>query len=107
MKIIEINQDNFNDIIKNNDVVILEFYATWCNQCKALDHIINNLKNDYQDIIIGKINIDKEINITKMFKITNVPSLIKIINQKYDSSINGLKDEKDIELFIGTRRKNE
>ena len=58
---------------------IVDFYADWCNPCKMLAPILDELASEYQDqIIIYKVDVDKEKELARAFGISSVPSLLFI-----------------------------
>lgn len=95
--IIKVNKDNFEEIITKNKEIILDFWAPWCNQCKAMDVIIDEIIINYPNIVVGKINVDEEELLTDLFKVKELPHLIKIVDKKYVKALNGLHNEKIVE----------
>lgn len=55
---------------------LLHFTATWCNPCKQMEPIIKQFLDENPDIIYTKIDVDQNINITKMNNILSVPTFI-------------------------------
>lgn len=84
MKIEYLNKDNFDAFAFNNDkTVLIEFHADWCKYCKIIDKAIDSAKNeDFQDVVLGRIDIDEEPEITKKYNIEAVPTFMLIKNGK-------------------------
>ncbi len=82
--ILELTSKNFNDLIlKSPKLCLIDFWADWCNPCKAIIPIIDNIFKKYNDkIVIGKINIDSNINLTEEYSIQSIPTIIFIKNSK-------------------------
>ena len=57
---IKITKENFEQIIKDNKKVIIDFWADWCNPCVALGPILENVSKNYPDVVFGKVNVDEE-----------------------------------------------
>lgn len=58
---------------------IIDFYADWCGPCKAVAPILEELSNDYaDDIIIYKIDTEVERELSAMFGIRSIPSILFI-----------------------------
>ncbi|MGL5318285.1 MAG: thioredoxin [Bacteroidales bacterium] len=57
--------------------VLIDFYASWCGPCKAIAPILEELANEYGDsIYIYKINTEKERELSSVFGIRSIPSLL-------------------------------
>ena len=56
--------------------IIVDFYATWCNPCKAIAPILEEIKNEYGDKIdIYKVDVDDETELSSVFNIKGVPTI--------------------------------
>ncbi len=97
---IKITKENFEQIIKDNKKVIIDFWADWCNPCVALGPILENVSKNYPDIVFGKVNVDEESELATAFDITSIPYVVKIIDGKYSDSFLGLHNEEFVEKFF-------
>lgn len=77
-KAIEITDANFEEIVKNSDQpIMVDFWAEWCGPCKMLTPIVEELANDYEGkAIIGKLNVDDNMNISQQFGVRSIPTLL-------------------------------
>ncbi len=94
MSILEITSNNFQKEIENsNELILIEFYGTYCAPCKLLENEIKQL--DLSNIKICKINIDNELNLALKYGVMSVPSLIFINKNNILEKHNGFlkKDE--------------
>ncbi len=58
---------------------IVDFYATWCRPCKALSPVLDELAKEYEGkIIIYKVDVDKEPELSNVFGISSIPTLLFI-----------------------------
>jgi thioredoxin 1 len=75
---LELNTQNFADTIKNNDVVVVDFWAPWCGPCRMIAPIIEELAEEYKDkgVVIGKVNTDEAPEIAGQFGIRSIPTVI-------------------------------
>ena len=70
------NVKDFNEIIKSDKPILLDFYADWCGPCKALLPTVEKLADKYKDeFIIAKVNVDKNPELSQQFKIRSIPAL--------------------------------
>lgn len=67
----------FSDIIKNDKPILVDFYAKWCGPCKIVHPILEDLKKQLEtQLVILKIDVDKNPAVANQFKIQSVPSLM-------------------------------
>ena len=97
----EINKNNFNEILENNEIVIIDFWAPWCGPCRALGPVIEEVSEKYPNVYFGKVNVDNEEELASLFRVSSIPLVVKIKDRKVVDSFIGLKDRKFIEEFFG------
>lgn len=70
------------DQFASNGKVIIDFYADWCNPCKRMSPLIDNLAEIMPEFTFLKINRDIFLDLAKTFNITSIPTLIFLHNGK-------------------------
>lgn len=74
---ITITEENFDEVLKNNPVAMVDFGATWCGPCKALAPVVEEIANEYEGrAAVGKADVDQCPSITGRFRIRNVPTVL-------------------------------
>ena len=77
MAVIEINSDNFEaEILKQEGVAMVDFWATWCNPCMMLSPLVDEVAEETDVIKFCKINVDEEPDLASQFKVMTIPTLI-------------------------------
>ncbi|WP_244833320.1 thioredoxin [Clostridium sp. BJN0001] len=74
-----INSNDFNRVIKENRVVVIDFFATWCGPCKMLGPVLEDVHKDLAGKVgIYKVDIDKSPDMAAQFQIFSVPTMLII-----------------------------
>ena len=76
MKPIIINGSNFEEIKQGDKPILIDFYASWCGPCKMLSPIIDEIAEERNDIIVGKVNVDDEPELAEKFGVFSIPTLV-------------------------------
>jgi len=80
--ILEVNKNSFKDEVLGADKkVIVDFWATWCNPCKMMHPVLEELEKEVGDKIkICKINIDNDPELASKFGVMSIPTFIVFEN---------------------------
>lgn len=81
--------------------VILDFYATWCRPCKMLAPHLQTIQNKYKGkLIVYRIDVDKEPELAKLFKVEAMPTIIFINSKTAYISELGYRDYDEFEALV-------
>ncbi len=75
-----ITEENFEKEVENSRLpVILDFWAPWCEPCKAMNPILEELGSKFQtEVRVGKVNVDEQGALAAAFGIRSIPSLVLV-----------------------------
>lgn len=69
--------ETFNDVISGDQLVLVDFFATWCQPCKMMHPILEQLKATVGDKLrIIKVDVDKHNNVAAQYQVQSVPTLM-------------------------------
>ena len=90
----KLNEQNFDTEISNGTVLV-DFYADWCGPCKMLAPILDEIAEEREDVVVGKVNVDESVVIAARYGIVSIPTLIVFENGTEKKRIVGYtpKDE--------------
>ena len=101
MSVIAITKENFDEIIKNEKPVLLDFYADWCGPCKMVAPIIHEIADENDSIVVGKINVDDEPDLAMKFGVMSIPTLIVMKNGEEVNRAMGARAKAQILAMLG------
>ena len=81
MATLDLTEPKFAEVIENNDIVILDFWAEWCGPCKADGPVYERVSNEFNDVVFAKINTEEEPQLGRMFNIRSIPTTIAFKEQ--------------------------
>ncbi len=93
--------NNFNQIIKSEKPVLVDFFATWCGPCQMLSPILKQVKDSLGDrVSIIKIDVDKNQLIASQYQVRGVPTMILFQNGKQLWRQSGVVSKEDLIKII-------
>jgi thioredoxin len=72
-----ITDSNFDELLQSDKPLVVDFWAEWCGPCKMIGPIVEELASQYEGkVIIGKMDVDDNNDITTRYGIRNIPTLL-------------------------------
>ena len=98
---ININKDNFKSLVEENtSLVVLDFYADWCGPCKLMAPVMAELEGEYPGVFFGKINVDEEPDLARLFKIQSIPTIAIVKDNTFADMSVGYVPKPTLEKLI-------
>mgnify|MGYP001001794583 FL=1 len=71
-----INEKEFNmEVLKEEGIVVVDFFATWCGPCKMLAPVLEDVQEEMKNVKIVKVDIDENPNVASEYKVKNIPTI--------------------------------
>ena len=97
MPVVHITKANFEELVTNNSKpVLLDFWATWCGPCRMVAPIVEEIAGEREDILVGKINVDEEMELAVQFGIISIPTLAVMKNGELTNKAVGYMPKAEI-----------
>ncbi len=70
-----VTDENFNEAVKSNGLILIDFWAEWCGPCKRVSPILDEISNEH-GILIGKLNIDENPAKPLEYSVVSIPTMV-------------------------------
>ena len=68
---------NFEELLQDEKLVIVDFWATWCGPCRMLSPLLDQVEEEMADqVTVVKVNVDDADEVAAQFRIMNIPTLL-------------------------------
>ena len=76
MPTLEIGAANLDQTVQDNDIVLLDFWASWCGPCRQFAPVYEAASQKHDDVVFGSVNTEEEQQLSAAAGITSIPTLM-------------------------------
>jgi thioredoxin 1 len=98
--IIYLNEENFEKTIKENKIVVVDFWAEWCGPCQMFSSIFEDFAKDNSEIVCAKLNIDEAPNVASKYNVLSIPTIIIFKDGKIENQQTGAIPKSLLQDFV-------
>lgn len=77
MAVLELTNENFEqEVLKSEQPVLVDFWASWCGPCKMLSPIVDEIAEECSDVKVGKVNVDEQQDLARRYGVMSIPTIL-------------------------------
>lgn len=69
---------NFDEVVSSSDLVLIDFWAGWCGPCRAFAPVYEQVSQQNEDVLFGKVDTEAEPGLAGAFGVSSIPTLVII-----------------------------
>lgn len=81
MATVTLTGENFEEVVTGNDIVLVDFWASWCGPCRMFAPVYEAASKTQPDVTFGKVDTEAEQDLAARFGIMSIPTLMAFRDQ--------------------------
>jgi thioredoxin 1 len=80
-KPVEVTDANFDEVLRNHPLVLVDFWAEWCAPCRMIAPILEELAQEYEGkLLVAKLDVDENPKTAMRYRVMSIPTVILFKN---------------------------
>ena len=101
MSALNITKENYEqEVLRAAKPVLRDFWAPWCGPCRMVVPIVEQIAEDREDIVVGKVNVDEQPELASQFGVMSIPTLVVLKDGQVVNQAVGARPREAIEALL-------
>ena len=101
MATVVLTKDNFDETIEGNDIVLVDFWASWCGPCRSFAPVYEKVSEAHPGVVFAKVDTEAEPELAGAFRIQSIPTLMAVRDKVVLYNQPGALPEAALEDIVG------
>ena len=98
------SEAEYDQFLKENTSVFIDFYADWCGPCKMVAPIVQKVSEIYTDVAFAKVNVDDVPEVAERYGVMSIPTMIAVKNGEVVETSVGFVPQEMLEKVVAAAR---
>jgi thioredoxin 1 len=104
-ELIHFSTAGFDAALNSSDLLVVDFWATWCGPCRMIAPTIEELAAEAPEgVVVGKVDVDQESELAARYGVMSIPTVLVIKNGQEVARLVGARPKADYEAAIEANR---
>ena len=102
MALTQLNGENFYETIRESDIpVLVDFYADWCQPCKRITPVLEEIAAEQEDLtLVCKVNVDENPDLASAYNIMSIPFVMSFKNGEPHKHVVGVVQKNELLALV-------
>ncbi len=100
MATVTLTKDNLEEVIQPDNMVVVDFWADWCEPCKTFGPTFDKVSENHPDITFAKVDVEAEMELAQSFGVRSIPTLAVLRDRVVLFNQAGALPEGDLESVV-------